>query len=64
MPFYDHILLIRLGLDRWAAAPRRRLTHPIRLRAARPAPAAPGATGRRRPWWRLHAVLGALNRSA
>ncbi|OWU86572.1 hypothetical protein ATO6_07240 [Oceanicola sp. 22II-s10i] len=35
MPFYDHIILIRLGLGRWRTGPaRRRLTTPLRLRAA------------------------------
>ncbi|MWB79284.1 hypothetical protein GLS40_14685 [Pseudooceanicola sp. 216_PA32_1] len=62
MPYYDHILLIRLGLDRWAQEPARRLPRGIRLRAAWPAPGG-HATGWRLRWC-LQAVRGALNRSA
>lgn len=59
MPFYDYIVTITLGLDRWDQRGPRRPPPPLRLRAARPSP--PARRGIRA---RLQAIRAALNRRA
>ena len=59
MPFYDYIVSLTLGLDRWDQRGPRPAPPPLRMRAARPAPA-----GRRGIWARLKGFRAALNRRA
>lgn len=61
MPFYDYIVTLTLGLDRWdQRGPRRAPPPRLRLRAAQPAPAKAG----RGILARLQALCAALNRRA